>query len=113
MSKQSSNTLKSGTIASSVSDKMAWDLSTEDLRACQVLTVTSSVDTVLHWREAATAAQLASPPESLHHEFAENVTANTTLRIVIPRDPSLPVGHAWVATGSGNYSLAGGQRWGS
>jgi len=113
VSEQSVNTLKSGAISGSAADPMTWDLSSESLRACQVLTVTSAVDTVLHWQEADTAAHLASPILGLAHEFTENVTANTTLRLVIPRDPSLPFGKAWVATGSGNYSLAGGQRIGS
>lgn len=110
MSYQSDCTPKSGAISGSAADPMTWNLTPEQGRAVMVVTVTAAVDTTLHIQEAATEAELASPVLALPHKFSEPVTANTTKRVVIPRDPSLPWGKAWVAGGSGNYSMSGGRR---
>lgn len=110
MSYQSANDAKHGTIASSAADPVAWDLTNEQGRAVMVLTVTASGDCTLKVQEARTAALLATPSESLAHVHPIAITANTTKRVIVGLDPSLPVGKAWVESGTGNYVLDGGRR---
>lgn len=110
MSYSSANTRKSGTIASSAADPMTWDMSHDQGRAALVLTVTASANCNLNIQEAPSSAELASPTLSLPHKFVEALTANTTRRVVLPVDPSLPVGKAWLSDGSGNYVLDAGRR---
>ena len=110
MSYQSSNTRKSGAISGSEADPVTWDNSSLQGSAVMVLTVTSAANTTLYIQEARTAAELASPHLSLPHKFSEAVTADTTKRVIVGLDPSLPFGKAWVAGGSGNYVIDGGRR---
>lgn len=95
-----------GTIAGSAAAPMTWNASGEQATDMAVFTCTASAATVLHVREAKTLAELDAAPETdLFHEFTKACGAGVTERLVIPRDPSLPFGRAWVATGSGNYVL--------
>ena len=97
---------KHGTIAGSAAAPMQWDATSEQPTDMQVFTCTAGVATVLHIREAATLAGLDAAPETgLFHEWSIAISANVTERRVVPRDPSLAFGRAWVATGSGNYVL--------
>jgi len=110
LSYQSSNNRKSGAISGSEADPMAWDLTSEQGRAVMVLTVTTDANCTLKIQEAPSAAELASPTLDLPHVSSVAVTANTTKRVIVGLDPSLPVGKAWVESGSGNYVLDGGRR---
>lgn len=110
MSYETNMARKSGAISGSADDPVTWDVSGESGRAVVVLTCTSAANTTLYIQEARTAAELASPHLSLPHKFSEAVVADTTKRVVVGRDPSLPFGKAWVAGGSGNYVIDGGRR---
>lgn len=114
MSYQTSDTRKSGTIeaaGNSSATPLQWDATNEAGRAVMVLTVTTSVAMTLHIRQAATVAELDAPHLSLPHAFTEAISANTTKRVVVPLDPALPCGRAWVATtDEGDYVLDGGRR---
>lgn len=114
MSYQTPCTRKSGSLGSnsnSSADPLQWDASSQQGRAAVVLTVTTGVAMTLHIRQAASVAELDSPALSLPHHFTESISANTTKRVVVPTDPALPVGRAWLATVSaGDYVLDGGLR---
>lgn len=108
MSYDALNLTKSGAISGSAADPVQWDLTNEMGRGIIVLTVTASVNTTLKIQEAANPVELASPLLSLPHVFTESLTANVTKRVTFGRDPSLPVGKAWVETGAGNYVINSG-----
>lgn len=110
MSYQTANTRKSGATSGSEADPMTWDVSADQGRAVVVLTVTAANNTTLYIQEAATEAELAAPHLSLPHKFSEAIVANTTKRVIVGRDPSLPFGKAWLATAAGNYVIDGGRR---
>lgn len=114
MSYQTSDTRKSGTVEAegdSSADPLQWDATNEAGRAVMVLTVTTSVAMTLHIRQAATVAELDAPHLDLPHEWTESISANATERIVVPLDPALPCGRAWLATtDEGDYVLDGGRR---
>lgn len=110
MSYQSVNDHKEGAISGSAADPVTWNVTGEEGRAVMVLTVTASVNCNLYYREARTDAELAAPPQSLPHQWVIPLVANVSQRITVARDPSLPVGKAWLADGSGTYVLDGGRR---
>lgn len=103
-------TQKSGDIDDSASDPMTWNLYNNIRGAVLVFTITSEADTTFYLQEAESAVTLATPTLDLPHQFSESVSAGVTKRVVIPYDPSLPFGKAWVAGGTGNYVLSGGRR---
>lgn len=110
----------SGTLANnadtSAANFLSWDEGVGpggDPAGQGVITVTTSVAMTLHVREAATMAELDTPYGGLHHQFSEAVPANSTRRVIIGQDSSLPCGKAWLANasgGPGNYSYTGSRR---
>lgn len=78
-----------------------------------VVTVTTSVEMTCHIREAATEAELTTPFGGLHHEFTETIPANSSRRLIVGQDSSLPCGKAWLSNasgGPGTYSITGSRR---
>lgn len=103
-------TQKSGDIGDSSSDPVTWNLYNNIRGAVLVFTITCEDDTTLYVQEAESEEALASPTLSLPHKFSESISANVTKRVVLPYDPSLPFGKAWIEGGTGNYVLIGGRR---
>lgn len=106
---------KQGTInngADSKANWMFWDLSTEG-RSEIILTVTTEVNMTLVIKEAASWPEIDTPPQGLSHTFTEAITANQTKRIVIPVNPGLVCGVAYLENasgGAGKYVMDGGRR---
>lgn len=88
-------------------------MSSEPGRTEIVITVTTEVAMTLVIKEVAAWPEIDNPPQGLPHMFTEPVLANTTKRVVIPVDPSLRLGVAYLSNtsgSSGKYVMDGGRR---
>ena len=110
---------KTGTLANaatSLATPLFWDDTVgpaPETANVTIITVSTTVEMTVTIREAATLAELTTPYGGIHHEFTEVIPANSTRRLIVGQDESLPVGWAWVSNnsgGSGNYSITGSRR---
>lgn len=111
MSFNSSFTPVSQSVTNGVaSAAMTWDLSgasDADGRSVVVVSLTSTIGGTLY-------VQDGPAEDDMLHAFSQSVTANVSVRLVLPIDPSCLHGKAYfVASGSGIIDLTGGARHGS
>lgn len=114
MSYQQQDNRRSGTVGAgqdTENNALQWGGDRYEKWATQILTITTSAEMTLHVRQAPTEVELSTPLLGLPHQFNETIPANDTQRFIVPADPALPWGKAWVSSvAGGDYVLDGGRR---